>query len=99
MSNKKLPANKSIPKFIKGFLWSYDIEKLDLERDFKRIATNILIYGDMNAVCWLFNTFNYEQIKKIVLDPLKGDWDPKSLSFWSGYFNVAFNKKVIKKID
>ncbi len=32
-----------LPPFLKGCLWSYDLDVLDAQKDLKRIATNILI--------------------------------------------------------
>ena len=87
-----------LPSFLKGCLWSYDLDALDAQKDFKRIATNILIYGNVRQVNWLFDNFPKKQIHAILTDPLKGDWDKKSLNFWSNYFKVIPDKqKALKK--
>jgi hypothetical protein len=86
-----------IPEFLKGCLWSYDIDKLNIDLDFTRIATNILIYGDLKAVCWLLDNFSNERIVSTLIHPLKGEWDPRSLNFWAGYFQVEPNKKKALK--
>ena len=87
-----------LPSFLKGCLWSYDLDALDIQKDFKRIATNILIYGNVRQVNWLFDNFPKKQIHSILTDPLKGDWDKKSLNFWSNYFKVIPDKqKALKK--
>ena len=88
----------TLPSFLKGCLWSYDLDALDVQKDFKRIATNILIYGNVKQVNWLFDNFSKKQIHSILTDPLKGDWDKKSLNFWSNYFQVIPDKqKALKK--
>ena len=38
-----------IPDFVAPFLWSYDIDALDIERDKKRIITNVLNLGTERA--------------------------------------------------
>ena len=85
--------SEEVPDFLKGVLWSYDLKSLDLGRDFKRIATNVLLYGDIRETNWLFSQFPKDQIIKVVKNPLKGDWDAKSLAFWSSYFGVKTDKQ------
>lgn len=77
-----------IPEYTKPFLWSYDTEKLDIEKNKKRIITNILNLGTYNAVKWLFKTYNKADIKDAVLHPMPGEWNKKSLHFWSVFFNI-----------
>lgn len=50
---------------------------------------NILIHGSMPALDWLFKTYSREQIIEIVRNPRPGEWNKKSLNFWSLVFNVT----------
>ena len=77
-----------IPPSIHPFLWSYDVEKLDMERDKKRIITNVLNLGTAQATKWLFRVYSREDIKETVANPLTGEWSKKSLNFWSIIFNI-----------
>ncbi len=77
-----------IPQFVRPFLWSYDIDALDLSRDKKRIITNVLNLGTSEATHWLFNTYTKEDIKSCLISPLPGEWNHKSLTFWSLILNV-----------
>jgi hypothetical protein len=43
-----------IPEFVRPFLWSYRIDKIDLNRDKRRIILNILNLGTKPATDWLF---------------------------------------------
>lgn len=88
----KIIENK-IPFFVKPFLWSYDISRLNLDKDSKIIITNILNLGDEKAVNWLFSRYSRKDIIKSLKDPLPGWWDKKSLNFWS----VIFNQKFLAK--
>ncbi len=89
--------NIALPDFLAGFFWSYDIGQLDAEVDFRRIATNILVYGDIKALKWLFNHYSISSIKSVVVDPMKGEWDIRSLAFWSEYFGIQPDRsKAIK---
>ena len=78
-----------IPSFIRPFLWSYDPEKLDLARDKKRIITNVLNLGTVQATKWLFEVYNRADIKETVVNPLAGEWNKKSLNFWRIIFNLG----------
>ena len=88
-----------IPLFIQPFLWSYNVEKLDLSRDKKRIITNILNLGTTQATKWLFETYSKRDIKEALIYPLPGEWNRKSLNFWGLVLNIKpdlTNQRVIK---
>ncbi len=86
-----------IPQYISPFLWSYDVDKLDLVRDKKRIITNVLNLGTKKATEWLFGVYGKNEIKEIVSNPLPGEWTKKSLNFWSLIFGVK-QKQVKREI-
>ena len=88
-----------IPSFVRPFLWSYDIEKLDLVRDKKRIITNVLNLGTFPATKWLFEIYDPEDIKKTVANPLAGEWNKKSLNFWRIVFNLGSASTVQRVIQ
>jgi len=77
-----------IPNYIHPFLWSFDVAKMDLNRDKKRIITNILNLGTTEATDWLFKTYSKDDIKSAIIDPLPGEWNKKSLHFWSMVLGV-----------
>ncbi len=87
-----------IPSFVHPFLWSYDVEKLDLSRNKKRIITNVLNLGTTRATDWLFEVYDKETIKKMVENPMPGEWSKKSLNFWGTVLGVEPNKtmRIIK---
>jgi len=80
--------NKSIPNYIKPFLWSYDFSKIDIQKDKKRIITNVLNYGTKQATEWLSSVFDKTDIVESVQHPFSGEWNKKSLNFWSFIFGV-----------
>lgn len=43
------PRPKPVPDSLRGCLWSYDLDALEVERDARRIITNVLIYGDISV--------------------------------------------------
>ncbi|MGK5094987.1 hypothetical protein WDW89_23630 [Deltaproteobacteria bacterium TL4] len=93
-----LPKQTSLPDFLSGVLWSYDLNALDIQKNAKRIITNTLLYGDIEAVQWLFKNYSREEIRTAIERPLKGEWDVKSLHFWSGYFDLVPNTRTALKV-
>jgi len=88
-----------IPEFVRPFLWSYDIDALDISRDKKRIITNVLNLGTSQATNWLFSTYAREDIKDCLTNPLPGEWNNKSMALWSLLFEVqpkAATTRVLK---
>ena len=83
-----------IPDFVKPFLWSYDVSKLDIEKDKKRIITNVLNHGTKEATDWLFSIFNINDITEVIENPIPGEWNKKSLNFWSFILGVKIGDTV-----
>ena len=77
-----------IPKYIAPFLWSYDLKKIDKEKNKKRIITNILNFGTKKATDWLIDNYKKDEIREAIINPLPGEWDRKSLNLWSIVFSV-----------
>lgn len=80
--------DNAVPNYIKPFLWSYDVSKIDLQRDKKRIITNVLNYGTKEATDWLFSVYNKDDVIETIKNPFSGEWNKKSLYFWSFVFGV-----------
>lgn len=85
-----------IPQFVRPFLWSYDIDALDISRDKRRIITNVLNFGTHEATNWLFKTYTKEDIKSCLVNPLPGEWSRKSLAFWSLILGVRRGKTSLR---
>jgi hypothetical protein len=86
-----------IPKYIEPFLWSYDLKKIDQEKNKKRIITNVLNLGTKKATDWLVDNYKKEDIREAIINPLPGEWDKKSLNLWSLVFNVKSKTNQKKK--
>lgn len=87
-------------KVFKPFLWSYDTTKMDLVKDQKRIITNVLNWGTHEASRLLFKIYDPKSIKQVVLHPSPGDWNKKSLNYWSLMFKVTprvHSRRISKK--
>lgn len=77
-----------IPSFVRPFLWSYNTDKMDRQEDKKRIITNVLNLGNRKSTNWLFEVFDISEIQDAIKHPLVGEWNRKSLNFWSTILDV-----------
>lgn len=82
---------KILQKF-KPFLWSFDISKMDIQKNKKRIITNVLNLGTKEATDLLFKIYDKKEIRKQVKNPLPGEWNDKSLNYWSIIFDIEPKK-------
>ncbi len=88
---------QEILKKFKPFLWSYDLEKMDIERDKRRIISNVLNLGTKEATDLLFEIYDENDIKEAVENPKPGEWSKKSLNYWSIIFDLK-TKHVLRHI-
>ena len=96
MKEKQQP----ILEIFKPFLWSFDIKKMELEKDKKQIITNVLNFGTKEATDLLFEVYKRQEIKQQVENPLSGEWSDKSLNYWSLILGVNFKntKNVLRHL-
>jgi len=88
---------RKVPKQFQRALWSYDISKMDLEKDKKEIITQVLNYGTWEDVKLLFRLYSEKEIKKVIENPRRGAWFEKVLNFWTLMFNTNLKKEALKK--
>ena len=46
-------------------MWSVDVKNLDLEKDKTYIIHQVLMYGDLNEISWLFKVYGENEIRKV----------------------------------
>lgn len=57
-----------IPHKLQPILWSRDVKNLNLEKDKVYIIHQILMYGDLNEIRWLFRTYGKKVIVNVFLN-------------------------------
>ena len=75
-----------IPNFLRPFLWSYDLKKLDLEKNKEKIIFNILNFGNKKATDWLFTVYSKKEIIQISKKIKPRLWQRRSYNFWKIIF-------------
>jgi hypothetical protein len=82
-------SESHIPQYVRPSLWSYDVEKLDLERDKALIIKNVLDYGTKEATDWVRSTYTREDIRSVIERTPVSAWGKKSLALWSLLYDVV----------
>lgn len=59
---------KKIPNKLQSVLWSCNINQLDLKRDRAYIIHQILIYGTMKDLKWLFKIYSKKDVINAFID-------------------------------
>lgn len=57
----------SLPQFLQPYLWSVDITELDLKKDRVYVIGQILAFGNIKALIWLFKTYSLREIKQVFI--------------------------------
>lgn len=81
-----------LPPSVKAALWSFDTDRIDVQAHQERIITNVLNVGTHEALLWLFSTYPRERIAEVVAHPRPGEWNKRSLNYWSLVFDVQPEK-------
>lgn len=77
-----------LPQSVKATLWSYNLAQLDLQKHKKLIISQVLNFGSLDAISWLFANYSNDAIKEAALNTPLGAWDKKSLNLWSLFLNL-----------
>lgn len=80
-----------LPEFLEPVLWSYDLTKLDKDRDQRLIISQGLNYGNENMIQWVMRNYNKDQIRQVITHPRRGMWLRKRLRRWLGYFGIMID--------
>lgn len=85
---------KKLPKFLRGYFWSVKFDELDIVKDKDYIIHQVLCFGDLEAIKWLYQIYGEKNIKEsFVKKPVKiyraqtFNWLKNSL--------LGFNKKPL----
>lgn len=82
---------EALPKSLQAALWSYNLTNLDVKKDKKLIITQVLNYGVLQDIKWLFSTYSEQDIKEVVANPARGRWFVKTLNLWLTIFNLEIS--------
>ena len=88
--DKSLSGGNTIPLGLQGILWSADVRNLDLEENKNYIIHQILMYGDLKEIAWLFKVYSKKEVKRVFKKSPMRIYSPQGFYFIK---NVILNLK------
>ena len=79
-----------------GILWSKPIAKLDLKRDKIYIIHQVLSFGSLEQIKWLFKAYSSKEIGKVFLENPKKIYTPAVFNFIKNIILEFEHKKLPK---
>jgi len=69
----------ALPQNLKPLFWSYDFDKLGLERNKKLIIVQIINYGNWEEWQWLIKNYGVNEVKKCISEIAGSEFRPEAL--------------------
>lgn len=73
--------NTSIPASLQPVFWTVSTEKLKLKKDQVYIIHQVLAYGSVSQIKWLFKTYPLKTIKKIFTSKPVKTYRPEAFNY------------------
>ena len=91
MSTFIIVSMKPVAPSLQAILWSKKLSKLNLKKDKIYIIHQILAYGSLKDLAWLFKTFQKKEIIEIFSRHPQKIYTPSQLNFAK---NIILNLKI-----
>lgn len=90
-----------IPANLQGVLWNISVDKLDKDQDKNYIVHQILAYGNLEHLSWLFRNYSKREIVQTFLNFPAKDYTPAAFNFVKNILlglksNFVDEKKYVK---
>ena len=86
-----------LPKYVKSVLWSYDTDKIDLDKHRRLIISQVLNFGTKEATDWLFKKYSKKEIILELTNPMRGVWYPRILNYWQKKLKIKIARGKYRK--
>ncbi|MBI3576991.1 hypothetical protein HY086_03065 [Candidatus Gottesmanbacteria bacterium] len=73
------------PKKLQAILWSADVSHLDLEKDKWYVVHQLLIYGTLTEIKWLFHTYGVKEVVRVFVTQPARLYSKKVFHFIKNY--------------
>lgn len=80
--------NRKLPDNLKPILWSYDLDKLNLEKNKKTIIINVINYGNLEHWQWLKENYGKEVVREVLAKTRASEIRPGARRLASIIFDV-----------
>lgn len=71
-----------LPERLRPYFPSYELSDLNSQESSRLIITNLLNFGDTEAVAWVLSTYEPSDIIEVIQNPSRGSWTKKALNYW-----------------
>lgn len=96
MNKTSSKREKETLRSLQGILWSKNIRELDLEKDKVYIVHQVLSFGNLNQIKWLFKVYRPKEIREIFLKHPKKIYTPPIFYFVKNFI-LGLKKKNLPK--
>ena len=93
-ANKNKTKNRKLPRWLRGYFWFTDFEKLNLVENKEDIIHQILSAGSLEAIKWLFRTYGKKAIRKSFLEKPTKTYRPETFN-WAKNILLDLEKKKL----
>lgn len=73
------------PPTVTQALWSADLNALDLAKHKKYIIHQVLQFGDLQAIAWLFSVYGKTVVKNLFVAQAEKVYTPRSFNYITKY--------------
>jgi hypothetical protein len=82
----------SLPERLKPIFWSWDFDKIDIEKNKRTIIVQVLNYGKMRDWQWLTDTYGRDNLKATIVEMPTSEFSPRTVEL----FKLVFGIKKMK---
>lgn len=90
--------NITIPKKLQPILWSTNVKLLDKERDKGYIINQVLIYGTLDEIKWLFDIYSKKEVVRAFLTKPRKLY-PREAYYFIKNFILSLKDKILDEQD
>lgn len=76
-----MEKSDKLPEFLKPIFWSNNLKDLDLQRDKNYIVNQVLAYGGIPELRWLFKNYSLSLVKDIFVKSPAKIYRPSTFHF------------------
>lgn len=88
----------AIPKKLQPILWSTNVNLLDIEKHKGYIINQVLIYGTLDEIKWLFDTYSKKEVARVFLTKPSKQY-PKEVYYFIKNFILSLRDKILDEQD
>jgi len=81
--------NEKLPDYFRPILWSYDLDKLNPEKNRKTVIVNVINYGNLKHWRWLKKNYGEEVVRKVLARIRASEIRPGARRLASIIFDVS----------